>query len=84
MARVLVTEEIAERGLARLREAGHEVDVRLVLSPEQLLAAVPGAEALIIRSASRHFSWTWPCTSHWPWSRGRWLRYLSSSWLSPE
>ena len=29
MARVLVTEEIAEDGLQRLRDAGHEVDVRL-------------------------------------------------------
>ena len=29
MARVLVTEEIAEPGLALLRAAGHEVDVSL-------------------------------------------------------
>src|SRR3954447_12638902 len=53
MGRILVTEEIAEGGLARLREAGHEVDVRLGLSPEQLLAEVPGANALIIRSATK-------------------------------
>jgi D-3-phosphoglycerate dehydrogenase len=53
VARVLVTEEIAERGLGRLREAGHEVDVRLGLNAEQLLDAVPGAEALIIRSATK-------------------------------
>src|SRR5690349_2659861 len=53
MGRILVTEEIAEGGLARLREAGHEVDVRLGLSPEELLEAVPGADALIIRSATR-------------------------------
>ena len=31
MARILVTEEIAEGGLDRLRAAGHEVDVRLDL-----------------------------------------------------
>jgi D-3-phosphoglycerate dehydrogenase len=53
MARVLVTEEIAEGGLDRLRAAGHEVDVRLGLSPEELLTALPGARALIIRSATK-------------------------------
>ena len=52
MARILVTEEIAESGLQRLRAAGHAVDVRLGLSRDELLAAVAGAEALIIRSAT--------------------------------
>jgi len=53
MARVLVTEEIAESGLQELRNAGHEVDIRLGLSPEELLTAVVGAHALIIRSATQ-------------------------------
>jgi D-3-phosphoglycerate dehydrogenase len=53
VARILVTEEIAEGGLGRLRDAGHEVDVRLGLSPDELLTAVPGANALIIRSATK-------------------------------
>ncbi|MGH9164496.1 MAG: phosphoglycerate dehydrogenase [Acidimicrobiales bacterium] len=53
MARVLVTEELAERGLAGLAEAGHEVDVRLGLSPAELLTALPGAAALIVRSATK-------------------------------
>ncbi|MEI8126784.1 MAG: phosphoglycerate dehydrogenase [Actinomycetota bacterium] len=52
MARVLVTEEIAESGLNQLRHAGHEVDVKLGLSPEALLEAIVGAHALIIRSAT--------------------------------
>jgi len=52
MARILVTEEIAEGGLDRLRAAGHDVDVRLGLSPDELLAAIAGAHALIIRSAT--------------------------------
>jgi len=52
MARVLVTEKIAESGLDRLREAGHDVDVQLGPSPEELLTLVPGAQALIIRSAT--------------------------------
>ena len=51
MARILVTEEIAEGGLDRLRAAGHEVDVQLDLS--QLLSHVRGAHALIIRSATQ-------------------------------
>jgi D-3-phosphoglycerate dehydrogenase len=53
MARILVTEKIAEGGLDRLRDAGHDVDVQLSLSPEQLLEAVKGAHALIIRSATQ-------------------------------
>jgi D-3-phosphoglycerate dehydrogenase len=52
MARILVTEKIAEGGLDRLRAAGHEVDLQLELTPEQLLDAVRGAHALIIRSAT--------------------------------
>jgi len=52
VARVLVTEEIAESGLNQLRAAGHDVDVQLGLSPEELVATIPGAQALIIRSAT--------------------------------
>jgi len=53
VARVLVTEEIAASGLQELRNAGHEVDVRLGLSPQDLIEAVKGAHALIIRSATQ-------------------------------
>jgi D-3-phosphoglycerate dehydrogenase / 2-oxoglutarate reductase len=53
MARILVTEKIAEPGLDRLRAAGHEVDVREGLSSEELLDAIRGAHALIIRSATQ-------------------------------
>ncbi|MGE3622019.1 MAG: phosphoglycerate dehydrogenase [Acidimicrobiia bacterium] len=52
MARVLVTEKIADGGLDRLRQAGHDVDVREGLSPDELLEAIVGAHALIIRSAT--------------------------------
>jgi D-3-phosphoglycerate dehydrogenase / 2-oxoglutarate reductase len=52
MARVLVTEQLAPAGLERLADAGHEVDVRLGLSPEELIDAVVGAHALVIRSAT--------------------------------
>lgn len=51
MATILVTEEIAEGGLERLRAAGHDVDVQLDLST--LAHHLPGAQALIVRSATQ-------------------------------
>ena len=51
MARILVTEEIAEGGLDRLRAAGHDVDVQLDLGA--LLENIRGAQGLIIRSATQ-------------------------------
>src|SRR5207247_3327770 len=53
MGRILVSEELAPSGLAAMRDAGHEVDVRLGLSPAELLDAVKGAHALVIRSATK-------------------------------
>jgi D-3-phosphoglycerate dehydrogenase / 2-oxoglutarate reductase len=53
MARILITEEIAEAGLERLRQAGHDVDVRLGLTADELVETLPGASALIIRSATQ-------------------------------
>jgi len=52
VARVLVTEAIADGGLQRLRDAGHQVDVQLDFTPETLPDLVKGAQALIIRSAT--------------------------------
>lgn len=53
MARVLVTEKIAQRGLDLLADAGHDVDLREGLDPAELRQAVEGAQALIIRSATK-------------------------------
>jgi D-3-phosphoglycerate dehydrogenase len=53
MQRVLVTERLADSGLAAMSSAGLEVDVRLGLSPDELLDAVQGAAALVIRSATQ-------------------------------
>ena len=52
MARVLISEKIADGGLDALRAAGHEVDVQLGMSPDELLEAIKGAHGLIIRSAT--------------------------------
>jgi D-3-phosphoglycerate dehydrogenase len=53
MARILVTEKIADGGVDALRAAGHDVDEQLGLSPEQLLDAIKGAHALIVRSSTQ-------------------------------
>src|SRR4051794_6355213 len=51
--RVLVSEPLAERGLEAMRSAGLDVDLQTGLSPEQLLDAIRGAHALVIRSATQ-------------------------------
>ncbi|CAB4897928.1 unannotated protein [freshwater metagenome] len=51
--RVLIAEEIAPSGIDALREAGFTVDERLGLSPDELLDAVVGADALVIRSSTQ-------------------------------
>ncbi len=53
MAQILVTEAIADNGLELLRKAGHHVDVRQDLKPDELLVAVKDANALIVRSATK-------------------------------
>ena len=53
MARILVTEEIAEGGLDRLRTAGHSVEIALEMTPDDLLTRIVGVHAVIIRSATR-------------------------------
>ena len=53
MGRILVTERLSPRGLELMSAAGHSVDVQLSLTPAQLLEAVRGAQALVIRSATR-------------------------------
>ena len=52
MARVVVSEKLAEAGLDLLRARGHEVDVRLDLSATELQSIITDAEALIVRSAT--------------------------------
>lgn len=51
--RVLIAEPLAESGIAPLRAAGFEVDARSGLTHEELLEAVVGAHALVIRSATQ-------------------------------
>jgi D-3-phosphoglycerate dehydrogenase len=51
--RVLVTEQLAPSGLDAMRAAGLEVDERLDLGASELLDAVRGAAALVVRSATQ-------------------------------
>src|SRR5215210_6768851 len=52
-SRVLITEPLAQVAMETLTAAGLDVDVAVGLSPDELLGAVRGASALIIRSATQ-------------------------------
>jgi len=52
-ARVLVAEPLSESGLAVLSAAGLAADVKTDLTREQLLAAIGGYDALVVRSATK-------------------------------
>ncbi|WP_138798431.1 phosphoglycerate dehydrogenase [Halostella sp. PRR32] len=50
--KVLVTDPIADAGLARLRESGHEVETAYDVEGDELLDAVADANGLIVRSGT--------------------------------
>ena len=50
--KILVTEPLGDAGLAILRGAA-EVDVRLGLTPQELVAIIPDYDALVVRSATK-------------------------------
>ena len=50
--KVLVTDPIAEAGVERLREAGHEVETAYDVEGDALLDAVSDANALVVRSGT--------------------------------
>ncbi len=52
MARVLVTDRIAEDGLEILRREA-DVDVRLGISPAELIEIIPSYQALVVRSETK-------------------------------
>ncbi len=53
MARVLVSDPIDNAGVERLRAAGHEVDVKTGLKPEDLEPIIGEYDALIVRSETK-------------------------------
>ena len=50
--KVLVTEKLAQAGLDRLAEKGLQVDVKLKMSTDELIEAIPEYDALVVRSAT--------------------------------
>jgi D-3-phosphoglycerate dehydrogenase len=52
MDRILVTEKIGDEGIAKLQEIA-EVDIRLDLTPEALMEALPAYDALVVRSQTK-------------------------------
>jgi len=51
--RILVADPIADEGVALLRSAGAQVDVRTGLSPADFQACLPEYDALIVRSETQ-------------------------------
>lgn len=51
--KVLIAEKLADAGIGVLKDKGYEVDVTLDMTPEDLVAAVPAYDALIVRSATK-------------------------------
>ena len=51
MAKILITDGMADDGVQALQEAGHEVDLRKV-TPEELLESIGDYDALAVRSAT--------------------------------
>ena len=51
--KILVTEMIAEKGIARLLQAGATVDIKTTLSREELLGVIGDYDALIVRSNTK-------------------------------
>ncbi len=52
MKKILVSEELADEGIQILRDHGYEVHMEPTISHEELIAAIPAYDALIVRSAT--------------------------------
>lgn len=52
MAKILVSDAIAKAGVELLQKEGHEVVVQK-MTPEELVAAIPSYDAIIVRSATK-------------------------------
>lgn len=51
--KVLVCDKMADSAVEAMRAAGLEVDVKTGMTPEELVATVPGYEAALVRSATK-------------------------------
>jgi D-3-phosphoglycerate dehydrogenase len=53
MMRILVSDNISDKGVEILRKAGLEVDVKVGMSADELKAAIPPYHGIVIRSATK-------------------------------
>jgi len=51
--RILVADKLAEEGLEFLKQSGVEYDVKVGLKEDELAAAIPSYDALIVRSGAK-------------------------------
>jgi D-3-phosphoglycerate dehydrogenase / 2-oxoglutarate reductase len=51
--RILVSDDISERGLQPLREAGFQIDKQVGLSPQELAKTIGGYSGLVVRSETK-------------------------------
>lgn len=51
--KILIADEISEKGVALLRKSGHEVDVRTGLKEDELAEIIADCDAMIVRSATK-------------------------------
>ena len=53
MAKILVSDPLSKEGIELLRKGGLEVEVRLEMSPEDLIACVDEFDGMIVRGATK-------------------------------
>lgn len=51
--KILIADEISERGVSILKNSGHAVDIKTGLKEDELVAIIGGYDALIVRSAAK-------------------------------
>jgi len=51
--KVLIADEISEKGVEVLRNAGHEVDVKTKQKEDELVSIIGGYDAMVVRSATK-------------------------------
>jgi D-3-phosphoglycerate dehydrogenase len=51
--KLLICDKTDARAIATMREAGIEVDEKPGMTPQELLAAIPGYDAIVVRSATK-------------------------------
>jgi D-3-phosphoglycerate dehydrogenase len=53
MAKILVCDKISSEAVDKLKSLGHNVDVKIGMTPEELTSTIPSFDAMIVRSATK-------------------------------